>query len=300
VSTKLYTLKVERDFKTFNPETQYLIWALTERKSELSKEQRLTAKEKQHLGWLAQNLRRSPSLIEAGERLLANLPLKWSWQSHLQIILSDCLHPFHTDSYFHSIRIPEIIIGIQTGCDSQGFANFPDFGNREFANLKYKLIPDEEYWGCIINAAYYHDLGKLGYPTGFWDTPGKFSPLQKKCRKSHPALFFPLGEMFAVPLNVTVLAIGHHYLNLHYPDNGLIKLFQDMIYEEKFKNMLEILTTLDVYDGMRGKRQYHRETFSHQKVIDKMPRELGSIGTKYVPFLEFTRKTGMMEVLYPC
>lgn len=300
MSSKLYSLNLERDFETFNPETQYLIWALTGRGAELEKEQRLAAKEKLHLGWLAQNLQRSPSLIEAGERLLANKPLKWSWQSYLQIVLSDCLHPFHPDSYFHSIRIPEIIIGIQSGCDDLGFDNFPDFGNREFAKLKYKLILDEKNWGLIINAAYYHDLGKLGYPPGFWDTAGKFSPLQQKCRKEHPALFFPLGEMFAVPLKVTVLALGHHFLNLNYPDNGSIKLFQDIIYEEKFKAMLEILTTLDVYDGMRGKRQYHRENFSHQMVIDKMPDELKAIGMKFAPLLEYTCRSGMTEVLYPC
>lgn len=299
MSAKLYELCEQRDFKTLNPQTQFLIWAVTERKEEFKKENRLSPTEVFHLECLAKNLRRSPSIIEAGEKLLANQSIGWSWQSWLQIILSDCLHPFHSESYHHSIRISQIVLAVKEKCAKSGFAGFSDFGNREFAKLQANLIFSQEDWECIENAAFYHDLGKLGFPAGFWDTPGEFTKEQRESRKVHPPLFFPMGEKFSVPLKVTGLALAHHYLNLGYPKNGLIKIFQNYLLDQKFRQMLEILTTLDVYDGMRGRRCYRRAVFSHEQVKARMPRELGLMGLRFTPLLEVVPQTPRIEKLYP-
>jgi len=299
MSPKLYELNAQRDFKTFNPQTQFLIWAITGRKEELEKEKRLNPKEVFHLECLATNLRRSPSIIEAGEKLLANQVIGWSWQSWLQIILSDCLHPFHAESYHHSIRISQIVLAIKEKYKKSGFAGFEDLGNKEFARVQENLFFNQEDWEYIENAAFYHDLGKLGFPKGFWDTPGEFTKEQQESRKIHPPLFFPMGEKFNVPLKVTGLALAHHYLNLGYPNNGLISIFHDYLLDQKFRQMLEILTTLDIYDGMRGRRCYRRTVFSHDQVRARMPRELGSMGLRFTPLLEVVIQTPRIEKLYP-
>ena len=298
MSVKLYELKSERDFKTFNNQTQFLIWAVTQRKDKLQREHPLSKKEIYHLNYLAKNLRKSPSIIEAGEKLLANQDLGWNWRDWLKIILSDCLHPFHGDSYHHSIRISKIVVALKNQYNTFGFLSFPNQGNREFAELKNRMFLSQDDWECLNNAAFYHDLGKLGFPAGFWETPGEFTPLQKECRKIHPALFFPLGEMFAVPLKVTGLALAHHYLNLGYPVNGWILLFHDLLQDEKFQQLLGLLTTLDVYDGMRGPRCYRRAILSHDEVMEKMPSELGSIGPKFIPFLGVVEQRAIIGPLY--
>lgn len=299
MSVKLYELSSQRDFKTFNYQTQFLIWAVTQRKDKLRQNHPLSKKEIYHLKCLAKNLRRSPSIIEAGEKLLENQDLGWNWQDWLQIILSDCLHPFHGDSYYHSIRISKIVLALENHYYMFGFLSFPDHGIREFAELKNKMFLSQEDWECLENAAFYHDLGKLGFKAGFWETPGEFTPLQKECRKIHPALFFPLGEMFSVPLKVTGLALTHHYLNLGYPTNGWIMLFHDLLQDEKFQQLLGLLTTLDVYDGMRGPRCYRRSILSHTEVMGKILSELGLIGPKFKPLLEVAEQKAMIGSLYP-
>ena len=299
MGVKLYEPSCQRDFQTLNHQTKFLIWAVTQRKDELQKDQPLSKKEIYHLNCLAKNLQRSPSIIEAGEKLLANQALDWNWQDWLQIVLSDCLHPFHGDSYHHSIRIATIFSVLRREhYEKFGFVCFPDMGIKEFAQLKTKLYFSQNDWECLENAAYYHDLGKLGFPAGFWETPGEFTPMQKECRKIHPALFFPLGEMFAVPLRVTGLALAHHYLNLGYPVNGWILLFHDLLQDEKFQQLLGLLTTLDVYDGMRGARCYRRAILSHAEVMKKMPRELGAIGPKFTPLLAVADQTAIIGPLY--
>ncbi|MCX6746376.1 MAG: HD domain-containing protein [Candidatus Parcubacteria bacterium] len=300
MSAKLYELSSQRDFKTFNYQTQFLIWAVTQRKDKLHKDQPLHKKEIYHLKCLAKNLRRSPSIIEAGEKLLKNEALGWNWQDWLQIVLSDCLHPFHGDSYHHSIRIAKIISVLKEDhYEKFGFVCFPDLGIREFAQIKTKLYFSQDDWECLENAAFYHDLGKLGFPSGFWETPGEFTPLQKECRKIHPALFFPLGEMFAVPLRVTGLALAHHYLNLGYPTNGWLMLFHGLLQDEKFQQLLGLLTTLDVYDGMRGPRCYRRAILSHDDVMGKILSELGRIGPKFMPLLVVADQQAIIGSLYP-
>jgi hypothetical protein len=299
MDTKLYTPAPERDFILFNPQTQYLILALTERFEELERIGGLSTAEVFHLNCLAENLSQSPSIIEAAEYLYHNQPLKWSWRDFLPVILADCLYPYHADSYLHSVRMAEIVQFLREEYKRCGFANFPDFGNKDFAVLTQNLIMTEDDWAYLLAAAYHHDGGKMCLPKGFWNKPGKFTPEEKECRKSHPGMFFPIGEMFAVPLKVTALAVAHHYLNLGYPDNGLIKCFQDIIFEPKFKVILIMLITLDCYDGMRGPREYRLELYSHKQVMEKLPNELGQMGTDMVPIVELVNSNSIGSQLYP-
>ncbi|OGY41383.1 MAG: hypothetical protein A2Y82_00135 [Candidatus Buchananbacteria bacterium RBG_13_36_9] len=295
----LYAIAPERDFTLYNPQTQYLILALTERFKELERIRGFTETEIFHLDCLAENLSQSLSIIEVAECLYKNQQLKWGWKDLLPVVLADCLYPFHADSYLHSVRMAEIVKFLQEGHKQRGFANFPDFGNKDFAEITRNLMMAEDDWACLLAAAYHHDGGKMGLKKGFWDKPGKFTPKEKECRKVHPGMFFPIGEMFGVPLKVTALAIAHHYLNLGYPNNGLIKCFQDIIFEPKFKVILIMLTTLDCYDGMRGPREYRVDLFSHDQVMENLPYELGQMGTDFVPLVELVNSSAIGQQLYP-
>jgi len=299
VSPKLYDLAPERDFVLFNPETKYLILALTERFKELEKVKGLKATETFHLDCLAKNLGQSPSIIEVADCLYNNQQLKWNWKDLLPVVLADCLYPFHADSYHHSVRMAEIVQFLKEEYKQRGFANFPDFGNKDFAEITRNLEMTEDDWACLLAAAYHHDGGKMGLPVGFWNKPGEFNAKEKECRKVHPGLFFPIGEMLGVPLKVTALNIAHHYLNLGYPNNGLIKCFQDIIFEPKFKVILIMLITLDCYDGMRGPRDYRVNLFSHDQVMENLPQELGQMGTIFMPLVELVNSSAIGRQLYP-
>ncbi len=301
---RLYlTTNEAREFQSLNPETQYLIRLMT------GEEYIFEADE--HLHFLAINLSHSKALVEIAHSLKNEEPLLITWHEGLDYALK-CLNSYHPESYRHSLRVKELVIKTKELWQNYCYGDLPQTpAIRQYFDQLQLVYPDcpgqyfdseigfsESDWSLIMYSALFHDLGKMGFPDWFWTKPGKFTEEQKGYRKNHPWLFFPLGEMFVVPLKVTALALYHHFLNLGYPQNNLTSLFGDYLQEYKFKCILCLLTTMDIYDGMRGERSYRRQVFGHEQVIAKMPSELGGIDLRFVPFLEAAFELGGLKSLY--
>ena len=304
IARRLYlTGNDAREFQSLNPETQYLIRILA------GEEYIFEADE--HIHFLGLNLRRSKVLVEIAHSLKSEEPLLITWQEGLDCALK-CLDGYHAESYRHSLRVKELVLQTKRLWEKYCYGDLPQSPViRQYFDQLRIAYPDcpsqyldsatgfsESDWADVLYSALFHDLGKMGFPDWFWTKPGKFTEEQKGYRKNHPWLFFPLGEMFAVPLKVTALALYHHFLNLGYPQNDLTSLFGDYLQDYKFKCILCLLTTMDIYDGMRGERSYRREVFSHEQVIAKMPNELGDIDLRFVPFLEAAFELGELKPLY--
>ena len=301
MAQRLYLIGEAREFQSFSQETQGLIRIIAG--------EEFVFEVDEHVHFLGMNLRKSPQLVEIAHSLKKSEFQLITWQEGLELVLQ-CLSEFHPESYRHSIRVRELVLiikdlwqkfclkdlpinhSLKTAFDNLKIA-YPDYpGN--FLDVNFT---DQE-WTIILYSALFHDLGKMGFPAWFWNKPGKFSPEEAQYREHHPCLFYPLGETFDVPYIVTALAFFHHFLNLGYPRNGMIGLFRDYLHDFKFHCILCLLTTMDIYDGMRGERSYRRQEFNHDQVLAKMPSELGEIGLRFVPFLEAASEMGALSQLY--
>ncbi|HDQ22558.1 MAG TPA: hypothetical protein ENN28_01140 [Candidatus Uhrbacteria bacterium] len=273
-----------RDFDSFQPETKLLICAIRDNPQNLS-----GSTNSPYIIHLAKNLRRSESVIEAARSLSLNEPLLGAPQDWLDILLHDCLKKFHEESYWHLVRVRQIFSQVKKVWQDQGLKNLPDLGMGEFKKLKVDLVFMDEDWQDLDWAAAYHDLCKMAYAKEFWDTPGKFSVKQRKDLEAHARWFYFLGEMFDVPKRVTALAVLHHYLNLHYPENGVVEKNICFLSGQNFHSMLRLLVTLDVYEAMSGNRSY-RQGLPHEEVFARMPGELKEIGCGFFPVLQAVKE----------
>ena len=298
---KLYLNAQTREFQGLSLETQSLIRIIA------GEEYVFAADE--HIHFLGMNLRKSSQLVEIAHSLKKSESQLITWQEGLEFAL-ECLSEFHPESYRHSIRVKELMLITRDLWQKYCLHDLPmnPLLKKVFDRLKM-AYPDcpgkflginfsDQEWASILYAALFHDLGKMGFPAWFWNKPGKFSPEEAQYREHHPRLFYPLGEMFGVPYIVTALALFHHFLNLGYPRNGLIRMFGDYMQDFRFKCILCLLTTNDIYDGMRGERSYRRDVYDHQQVITRMPKELGEIGLRFVPFLDAAFELGVLKSLY--
>jgi len=302
MANQLYLSGKVREFQKLSQETQGLIKIIAGEEFVFDVDE--------HIHFLGYHLRNSPQLVEIANSLIRNEAQLITWQEGLDYALS-CLLEFHSESYRHSIRVRELVKTTQGLWQKYCLKDLPI--NPLLKNVFDKLkiaYPDcpgkflgvnftDQEWAIILYSALFHDLGKMGFPAWFWNKPGKFSPEESQYREHHPRLFYPLGEMFDVPYIVTALAFFHHFLNLGYPRNGKIRLFGDYLYDSRFNCLLCLLTTMDIYDGMRGERSYRRQFFSHDQVLAKMPSELGGIGLRFVPFLDAAHESGVLSQLYP-
>lgn len=274
-----------RDFSLFHPETKRLILGV------LNKPEAGTDS---HVIYLAENLRRSDAVVEAAKRLVVNEPLIIHWSDWLNLLLWDCLKPFHSESYGHLLRVKEIMRNIKDMVDRYGLKGIPDYGNKDFLAIRDKLVISETDWQLLFHAAWYHDLAKMAYPASFWTTPGKFSSLQRKELEAHARLFFFLGEFFHVPDDLTALSVLHHYPNKRYPHNGVVSQLKHHLEDPHFVQLLHFLMHCDVYEGITGERGYQRQRFLHHDALTKMPAELKHIGLAFMSLLQAAK-----ELLFP-
>jgi hypothetical protein len=277
-----------REFRSLNIPTQQVVKAILE----------LEEPQDQHLAHFAHNLRVSEAIRSSAETLYNSEQLLGTWQEWLELVAHECLKPFHAESFDHCQRVPEVLRVIRQILARYGPKGVPDCGIEEFGQIRERLILSEEDWQKVEYAAKYHDQGKLAYSKGFWSYPGKFKDWQIEMKKAHPRMFYILGELFGVPLWVTGLAVFHHFLNLGYPENGLVAAFSDYLQDPLFLLEEMLLINCDCYDGIRGPRQYHRSIFDHFQTIAKLRYELRKIGPAMLPLLEAAYQTGHLNYLY--
>ena len=278
-----------RKFGSLNENTQQLVLAI------LGKGE----PEDPHIGHMARNLRVSEGIVDAADSLFHESGLLGTWQEYFWLITHVCLPIFHDESAKHCQRVREIIVMLRRLIERHGLVNIPDYGIQEFRRVRETFIPlDDSDWDDITYAGEDHDVGKMGYEPEFWAWNGLFTQAQKEARKAHPRLAFPLGEMFGVPLRATALFLFHHFLNLHYPSNGYILMFQRFLQDPKFLQMLSILIMADCFDGMRGPRAYRSGVLSFEQVMKWIVKELGEIGPGMLPLLWACHETGELGELY--
>ena len=272
----------ERDFKVFKPETQQLIWAVAGNP---------LPETSQPIIYLADNLRLSPLVIEAAGKLLKNQALIIRWVDWLTLLLMECLQHYHQETYLHVLRVRSIVRAIRQMLAKYGIEGIPNYGNADFQKIQENFIMTDKDWERLEFASWFHDLGKMAYPQKFWNTAGKFTDDQRKELEAHARLFYYLGEMFNVPQIVSGLSVLHHYPNLHYPQNGVVMRYKDLMGQKKFRQLLRMLITMDIYEAMSGIRTYRPKIQSHQETIQKMPGELRKVGTGYIPLLEALKES---------
>ena len=278
-----------RDFQSLNEQTQQVVRAILQ----------LEQPQDQHLAHFAQNLGQSGAIQSAAETLYKSEELLGTWQNWLDLVALECLQPFHAESFDHCQRVPGILRIIRQILARYGPQGIPDCGVEDFGQLRKKLVLSPQEWEKMEYAGKYHDQGKLAYPKDFWSYPGKFEDWQIQMKKAHPRMFFILGELFGVPLWVTALAVFHHFLNLGYPDNGMVVAFNGYLQDPLFLLEEMLLINCDCYDGIRGLRGYHRTIFDHFQTIDKLRGELRKIGPGFIPVLQAAYDTGQLGLLYP-
>jgi hypothetical protein len=231
---------------------------------------------------LAKNLNRSDLIFGLASKIANNESLILDWVSLLNLVFIECLHNFHLESYEHMLRVRRIIQEIKIMLAKHDIKNLPDYGIRQFNRIKQHLDLAETDWVLLEHAACFHDLGKMAFPLEFWNTPGKFTEAQR---------FFYLGEFLDVNQVVVGLSVLHHHPNLCYPKNGIVKKLNKQLAaidfdSNKFQYMLELLITVDIYEGISGVRSYRKQRYGHEKTLTQMAGELGKIGESYIPFLQ--------------
>ena len=282
-----------RDFGSFEPGTMDLVLAV------LGKAPRGTDEHIIHLG---ENLRRSDAVIEAAHNLEQDKPLIWGWPDWLNIISIECLKRFHEESFLHLQRVQRMMKKVRQLLEKFSPFDIPDYGYIEFKDVQKQLsvaeLTDDD-WQMLDCASWFHDLCRMGYLVSFWETPGAFTPEQVKELEAHARLFYYLGEFFNVHRIVIGLSVLHHHPNKSYPHNGIVEKLTDLRLNAKFNLMLRILINLDIYEGMTGVRGYRKELWSHEKVLPLMPRELGEIGTGYLPLIQALRDQTSGAIICP-
>ncbi|MFC1599009.1 hypothetical protein ACFL2U_03325 [Patescibacteria group bacterium] len=282
-----------REYDSFDLATKQLIWTI------LGKAPQGTDS---HIIYLGKNLRRSDMVIEVADKLTKNEPLVIQWEHWLDLVVLECLKPFHEESFYHLLRVRRLVRALKQMLAEHTPSDIPDYGFSDFHDIQEQMQLSqftELDWLILEYAAQYHDICKLGYDPEYWTTPGKFTADQRKQLEAHARLFFNLGEFFNVFRWVVSLSVLHHYPNLKYPTNGYVARVADLLADKKFTLMLKILINLDVYEGITGMRAYQRTEFSHQQAIKKMPGELGAIGTGFIPFLHALKDVSGEAVLCP-
>ena len=271
-----------RNFAEMDIGTRQLVWAI------LGKAPPKTDK---HVVILAENLNHSDLIVGLASKIANNEPLILDWVSLLNLVFIECLRNFHRESYEHMQRVRQIIREIKAMLAKHDIKDLPDYGVPQFNRIKKQLTLTEMDWVLLEHAACYHDLGKMAYSQEFWNTPGKFTDRQRKELEAHARVFFYLGEFLDVNQVVVGLSVLHHYPNLCYPKNGIIQKLNTLLAatdfdRNKFQCMLEMLITVDIYEGISGVRSYRRQRYGHEKTLTQMVGELGKIGQSYIPFLQ--------------
>jgi hypothetical protein len=271
--------QVARDFEAFAPETKNLIWTVASGLAPTGTNE--------HIGYLAENLRRSDFVIEAAKKLIRGEPLVINWEDCLWLVMEECLKSYHEETYRHLLRMRQIMMEMFKMLAKQDPCQMDDFGHPEFHQLNHFTLTKRDKMHLIWGASY-HDICRMGYPVEYWNTQGAFSSEQRLMLEYHARLFFNLGEFFNVDPKVIALSLLHHFPNKHYPQNGFVSRYQHWIKQPKFSYMLKLLVTVDVYCGATDWRSYRVERWGHQKVIrETLPTELAEgVGMGFVPFLE--------------
>ena len=265
-----------RDFASLAKETQQLALAIGG--------QAISGTEV-HLLNLAKNLRNSEVVVWATHRLIANEAIGINWEHLLKEIVDCCLKKFHQESYWHLMRMQNLMQKQLNLYAQKGSDQIDDFGFLAFRKLRhFKLTPEDQ--NNMIWAASFHDLCRMCYSPSFWNTPGPFTSQQRKQLDFHARNFFYLGEMVNAYPEVIALSVLHHWPNKGYPGNGVIAKLKPFLNNPKFRYMLNWLVTTDVYCGATDKRSYRQTVWGHLKVLkETLPRELSNIGMGFVPFI---------------
>ncbi len=253
----------------------------------------------QHILFLGENLRRSDLVIEAAEKLVREEPLILGWHDWFYVVSTECLQPYHEESFMHLQRTRRILLKIRSLLEKLGPFNIPDFGHKGYLKVQSQLNLTDDDWLMVELAAEIHDLCRMAYDVSFWQTPGKFTPQQLNELEFHARLFFYLGEFFNVDRKVVGLSVLHHNPNKHYPQNGIVREFEDLMADERFMVMLRLLVNLDIYEGMTGLRDYRDKPLTHEKAIEIMPKELGDVGTDFMPLILALREKTQGPMICP-
>lgn len=279
-----------RDFATFEPLTQHLVWAVLNK---------APAGTDRHIIQMAQNLRRSNEVIDAADCLVHNRPLEKPWPEWMDIVRDKSLRPFHEETYLHLLRVQRIIREKVKLLRMHKLSDFEAYANEDFRQMEHFSLTEEDE-KILSWAAGYHDLFKMGYPLEFWNTPGRFSDIQRQELELHAKFFYNLGEFFNVDRIVVALSVLHHYLTNHYPRNGTVAKVSYVLDDPKLFYMLKMLITDDTYEAITAERCYRLEKISHKKAVTEiLIQELRNIGTAFLTLLEVLFDSTPGAVLCP-
>jgi hypothetical protein len=275
--------QIPRVFKNLDPETQQLAQAICGHKVDGINV---------HLAHLAKNIRQSEMIVWVTKRLMGDEALGVNWEHLLENVTEECLKPFHEETYRHLKRMHEITEREFKMLEHQKPEQLDDFGCEDFRTMEHFVLMPEDQQN-VKWAASFHDICRMCYPRSFWNTPGPFSPWQRKQLDFHARNFYFLGELFNVYREVIALSVLHHYPNKGYPDNGIITKLKPFLDQPKFQYMLNWLVTNDVYAGATDNRSYRKDSWSHEKVIrETMPQEMARVGLGWVPFIQVLKRPG--------
>ncbi|MCX6743433.1 MAG: hypothetical protein NT116_04320 [Candidatus Parcubacteria bacterium] len=132
-----------------------------------------------HLRNLAKNLQHSDIVVWATKRVIASEAIGINWEHLLLDIANDCLKRFHEETYQHLMRM-RILMEEQLKLRAQKqISQIDDCGFLAFRKLKhFDLTPEDQE--NMIWAAWFHDMCRMCYAQAFWNTPGPFTPAQRK------------------------------------------------------------------------------------------------------------------------
>lgn len=268
--------QVARDFTSLARETQQLALAVCGQ---------VDPSLDKHLVYLAENLRTSEVQVWAAKRVIDSQAIAINWEHLFDDVVDTCLREFHPETSIHLRRMQRLMKGQIMLRMHKRLSQIDDLGIKAFRRIKHYLLNEEDQLHLEWAAAY-HDICRMCYEREYWETPGPFTPEQRKQLDFHARNFLYLAEMYNVHPVVSALSVLHHYPNKGYPDNGVIIKLKPFLNQPKFRYMLKWLVTTDVYGGSTDRRAYRPQAWTHLKVLkDTLPRELGSVGLGFVPFI---------------
>jgi len=125
-----------------------------------------------------------------------------------------------------------------------------------------------EQCGVIHRAAALHDLGKIGIPDRILLKPGKLTPEEFDCMKTHAAIGARILSQSRFPLMQLAeeIALYHHE---KWDGTGYLGLSREAIPE-----IARIVTIADVYDVLTHARPY-KEVWPAEKALAEIERQSG-------------------------
>lgn len=279
--------QVARDFTSLAKETQQLALAVCGQ---------VDSSLDNHLVHLAENLQTSELLVWAARQVIVSEAIGVNWEHLFDDMVENCLREFHEESYIHLRRMHRLMASQLVLSLHKKLSQIDDFGIKAFRRMKHYLLNEDDQ-SHLKWASSYHDVCRMCYSREFWETPGPFSPEQRKQLDFHARNFYFLGEMYNVNPVVSALSVLHHWPNKGYPDNGIIAKLSPFLRDPKFRYMLNWLVTTDVYCGSTDRRSYRDNVWDHIRVLKKtLPDELGKIGMGFVPFIHALWKPNQQAV----